>query len=48
MSARAATVDSALTFFTTLAFLMFVMGWKKGSGVRGQWARSAELATARL
>lgn len=29
ISARAATVDSALTFFTTLAFLMFVMGWKK-------------------
>jgi 4-amino-4-deoxy-L-arabinose transferase-like glycosyltransferase len=35
ISARAATVDSALTFFTALAFLMFVIGWK-GSGVRGQ------------
>ena len=30
ISARAATVDSALTYFTALAFLMFVMGWKKG------------------
>jgi 4-amino-4-deoxy-L-arabinose transferase-like glycosyltransferase len=36
ISARAATVDSALTFFTALAFLMFVLGWRKGSGVRGQ------------
>ena len=29
ISARAATVDSALTFVTTLAFLLFAMGWKK-------------------
>ena len=36
ISARAATVDSALTFFTALAFLMFVIGWEKGSGVRDQ------------
>jgi 4-amino-4-deoxy-L-arabinose transferase-like glycosyltransferase len=36
ISARAATVDSALTFFTAMAFLMFVMGWEKGSGARGQ------------
>ncbi len=28
VSARAATVDSALTFLTTLAFLFFAMGWK--------------------
>ena len=34
ISARAATVDSALTFFTALAFLMFVIGWQKG--VRGR------------
>jgi 4-amino-4-deoxy-L-arabinose transferase-like glycosyltransferase len=32
ISARAATVDSALTFFTTLAFLMFVLGWRKATG----------------
>jgi 4-amino-4-deoxy-L-arabinose transferase-like glycosyltransferase len=45
ISARAATVDSALTFFTALAFLMFAMGWRKsaaGSGQSavgsGQWA----------
>jgi 4-amino-4-deoxy-L-arabinose transferase-like glycosyltransferase len=31
ISARAATVDSALTFFTSLAFLMFVAGWKRGT-----------------
>jgi 4-amino-4-deoxy-L-arabinose transferase-like glycosyltransferase len=31
ISARAATVDSALTFFTTLAFLTFVMGWRKSA-----------------
>ena len=40
VSARAATVDSALTFFTALAFLMFVMGWEKGSGFRVQGAKS--------
>ncbi len=33
ISARAATVDSALTFVTTLAFLLFAMGWKKS-----QWS----------
>ncbi len=27
VSARAATVDSSLTFFTTLAMLLFVVGW---------------------
>lgn len=42
ISARAATVDSALTFFTTLAFLMFVLGWQKGSGVRGQGSGEGE------
>jgi hypothetical protein len=31
ISARAATVDSALTFVTTLAFLMFAIGWKKAA-----------------
>ena len=38
ISARAATVDSALTFFTALAFLMFVLGREKWSVVGGQWA----------
>jgi 4-amino-4-deoxy-L-arabinose transferase-like glycosyltransferase len=36
ISARAATVDSALTFFTALAFLMFVSGWRKRAEARGQ------------
>jgi 4-amino-4-deoxy-L-arabinose transferase-like glycosyltransferase len=36
ISARAATVDSALTFVTTLSFLMFAIGWKEGSGARDQ------------
>jgi 4-amino-4-deoxy-L-arabinose transferase-like glycosyltransferase len=36
ISARAATVDSALTFFTSLAFLMFVLGWRTTSGSRIQ------------
>jgi 4-amino-4-deoxy-L-arabinose transferase-like glycosyltransferase len=31
VSARAATVDSALTFVTTLAFLMFAVGWKRAA-----------------
>jgi 4-amino-4-deoxy-L-arabinose transferase-like glycosyltransferase len=31
ISARAATVDSALTFFTTLAFLFFVVGCRKSA-----------------
>jgi 4-amino-4-deoxy-L-arabinose transferase-like glycosyltransferase len=42
ISARAATVDSALTFFTAMAFLMFVMGWKKGSEARGQRSEAAD------
>lgn len=32
ISARAATVDSALTFFTALAFLTFTIGWMRGIG----------------
>ena len=39
ISARAATVDSALTFVTTLAFLLFAMGWK--SVVRRQWCQGS-------
>ena len=38
ISARAATVDSALTFFTTLAFLMFVMGWRRSAVGSERWA----------
>ncbi len=38
ISARAATVDSALTFFTALAFLMFVVGWRKSAVGSGQSA----------
>ena len=37
-----ATVDSALTFFTALAFLMFVMGWQKGQGSGSGVARNGQ------
>ena len=35
VSARAATVDSALTFITTLVMLLFAQGARLGCGVRG-------------
>lgn len=38
ISARAATVDSALTFFTAMAFLMFVTGWRKSTEAGNQKA----------
>ena len=41
VSARAATVDSALTFVTALAFLMFVLGWRKGGRFPLQYAIAA-------
>jgi 4-amino-4-deoxy-L-arabinose transferase-like glycosyltransferase len=41
-AARAATVDSALTFFTTLAFLLFVIGWRKGAGFGVQGSGNGE------
>lgn len=42
ISARAATVDAALTFFTTLAMLLFVIAWQRSqrgesTGPRGDW-----------
>jgi 4-amino-4-deoxy-L-arabinose transferase-like glycosyltransferase len=39
ISARAATVDSALTFFTALAFLLFALGGAKGAATAKQPAR---------
>jgi 4-amino-4-deoxy-L-arabinose transferase-like glycosyltransferase len=45
ISARAATVDSALTFFTASAFLMFVMGRVQGSGFRVQATKSGSQST---
>lgn len=48
VSARAATVDSALTFVTTLAMLMFVLGWKRSqdSGAGDQGSESLPLLYA--
>jgi 4-amino-4-deoxy-L-arabinose transferase-like glycosyltransferase len=39
ISARAATVDSALTFVTTLAFLFFVLGWGRRNGLPSPFGR---------